>query len=202
MTGLAGKFPRSRILRQLRPHLGRSHAAGGGRLGSRRILHHSRRSACQGRVLRSQLLSLFGRGRSLPDASKRAGYKIMYWPDIVVIHIGGESSRQIKTLEMSSAGAQLIRWRMRSTLLYYRKHHGFPGLAGQDAGDSLSTASPPCATILSAADPLRKERAQRNRNHRSSLCTRPGPTRRAAVHLASSAVEVRLMAQHSHNSSM
>ena len=53
-----------------------------------------------------------------------AGYRIMYWPDIEVIHIGGESSRQIKTLEMSSAGAQLIRWRMRSTLLYYRKHHG------------------------------------------------------------------------------
>jgi GT2 family glycosyltransferase len=55
---------------------------------------------------------------------QNAGYKIMYWPDIVVIHIGGESSRQIKTLEMSSTGAQLIRWRMRSTLLYYRKHHG------------------------------------------------------------------------------
>jgi GT2 family glycosyltransferase len=55
---------------------------------------------------------------------QHAGYKIMYWPDIVVIHIGGESSRQIKTLEMSSSGAQLIRWRMRSTLLYYRKHHG------------------------------------------------------------------------------
>lgn len=55
---------------------------------------------------------------------QEAGYKIMYWPDIVVIHIGGESSRQIKTLEMSSTGAQLIRWRMRSTLLYYRKHHG------------------------------------------------------------------------------
>jgi GT2 family glycosyltransferase len=53
-----------------------------------------------------------------------AGYKIMYWPDIVIQHIGGESSRQIKTLEMSSAGAQLVRWRMRSTLLYYRKHHG------------------------------------------------------------------------------
>lgn len=55
---------------------------------------------------------------------QEAGFKIMYWPDIEVIHIGGESSRQIKSLEMSSTGAQLIRWRMRSTLLYYRKHHG------------------------------------------------------------------------------
>lgn len=55
---------------------------------------------------------------------KNSGYKIMYWPQVVVIHIGGESSRQIQSLEMSSTGAQLVRWRMRSTLLYYRKHHG------------------------------------------------------------------------------
>lgn len=53
---------------------------------------------------------------------QKAGYKIMYWPEIEVIHIGGESSRQVKTLEMSKGGAQLILWRMRSTLLFYRKH--------------------------------------------------------------------------------
>jgi GT2 family glycosyltransferase len=56
---------------------------------------------------------------------KKAGYKIWYWPDILVIHIGGESSRQVKDLELSSSGStQLVLWRMRSTLLYYRKHHG------------------------------------------------------------------------------
>ncbi len=55
---------------------------------------------------------------------KEAGYKIMYWPDIVVTHIGGESSRQVKSLEMSKVGAQLALWSMRSKLLYYRKHHG------------------------------------------------------------------------------
>jgi GT2 family glycosyltransferase len=55
---------------------------------------------------------------------QQAGYRIMYWPEIVVIHIGGESSRQIGPTEISSTGAQLIRWRMRSTLIYYRKHHG------------------------------------------------------------------------------
>lgn len=57
-----------------------------------------------------------------------AGYKIMYWPEIVVIHIGGESSRQIGPKEISTTGAQLIRWRMRSTLIYYRKHHGAKAL--------------------------------------------------------------------------
>jgi GT2 family glycosyltransferase len=56
---------------------------------------------------------------------KRAGYEIWYWPAIQVIHIGGESSRQVKDLELSSSGStQLVLWRMRSTLLYYRKHHG------------------------------------------------------------------------------
>lgn len=56
---------------------------------------------------------------------KQAGYSIWYWPDVVVVHIGGESSRQLKaTLEFSSMAAQVIMWRMRSTLLYYRKHHG------------------------------------------------------------------------------
>jgi hypothetical protein len=55
---------------------------------------------------------------------KQKAYSIWYWPDIAVVHIGGESSRQIRSLEMSRTGAQLILWRMRSMLLYYRKHYG------------------------------------------------------------------------------
>ena len=55
---------------------------------------------------------------------KQKGYSVCYWPDVVVVHIGGESSRQMRSLEMSQTGAQLILWRMRSMLLYYRKHHG------------------------------------------------------------------------------
>ncbi len=56
---------------------------------------------------------------------KNAGYSIWYWPDIAIVHIGGESSRQVRSLQLSRAGAQLTLWRMRSMLLYYRKHHGF-----------------------------------------------------------------------------
>jgi GT2 family glycosyltransferase len=62
---------------------------------------------------------------------KAAGYTVWYWPDVVVIHIGGESSRQLKMLEMSRSGAQLTLWRMRSTLLYYRKHHGLSSLGAR-----------------------------------------------------------------------
>lgn len=58
---------------------------------------------------------------------KAAGYTIWYWPDVVVVHLGGESSKTVKHLELSSAGSQLTLWRMRSALLYYRKHHGWRG---------------------------------------------------------------------------
>lgn len=58
---------------------------------------------------------------------KASGYSIWYWPDVVVVHLGGESSKTVKHLTMSSAGSQLTLWRMRSALLYYRKHHGLSG---------------------------------------------------------------------------
>jgi len=93
---------------------------------------------------------------------RKAGYKIMYWPDIVVIHIGGESSRQIKTLEMSSAGAQLVRWRMRSTLLYYRKHHGVA--AWQAKMLELALYRLTAFRNSLSSNPERKERVHRNRN--------------------------------------
>ncbi len=55
---------------------------------------------------------------------KASGYAIWYWPDVVVVHIGGESSRQLKLMEFSTKSSQIVLWRMRSALLYYRKHHG------------------------------------------------------------------------------
>jgi GT2 family glycosyltransferase len=58
---------------------------------------------------------------------KAAGYQIWYWPDVVVVHLGGESSKTVKRLSMSSSGSQLTLWRMRAAFLYYRKHHGFTG---------------------------------------------------------------------------
>ncbi len=110
---------------------------------------------------------------------QQAGYKIMYWPDIVVIHIGGESSRQIKTLEMSSAGAQLVRWRMRSTLLYYRKHHG--AAAWRAKLLELTLYHLTALRNAFSRNPLRRERVARNRNlarlmHQAWADTRGGRT--------------------------
>jgi len=53
-----------------------------------------------------------------------AGYRVQYWPEIVVTHLGGESSKTVTGLSLSSNGSQLALWRMRAGLLYYRKHHG------------------------------------------------------------------------------
>jgi GT2 family glycosyltransferase len=56
---------------------------------------------------------------------KKAGYRVCYWPDVVVVHYGGESSKTMKNLSLSTSGSQLSLWRMRSAFLYYRKHHGW-----------------------------------------------------------------------------
>ena len=55
---------------------------------------------------------------------KAAGFHVRYWPEIVVTHLHGESSRQVDTQVFSENESQVVLWRMRSTFLYYRKHHG------------------------------------------------------------------------------
>ena len=54
----------------------------------------------------------------------QAGFKVYYWPDLVITHVGGASSETVDELAFSSSGKQLTLWRMRSQLLYYRKWHG------------------------------------------------------------------------------
>ncbi|MEY4749808.1 MAG: hypothetical protein RIQ60_2022 [Pseudomonadota bacterium] len=56
-----------------------------------------------------------------------SGHTMQYWPELKAMHIGGASARTVAKARVSRAGSQLEAWRMRSALLYYRKHHG--GLA-------------------------------------------------------------------------
>lgn len=54
---------------------------------------------------------------------QQAEYEVHYFADVVVVHLGGESSKTLnKTL--SSTGKQIALWQMRSALLFYRKHYG------------------------------------------------------------------------------
>lgn len=61
---------------------------------------------------------------------QQMGLKIHYWPSLKAMHIGGESAKTVKSARVSRTGSQLESWRMRSGLLYYRKHHGSLGAAG------------------------------------------------------------------------
>lgn len=61
---------------------------------------------------------------------QQAGLKICYWPKLKAMHIGGESAKTVQSARVSKSGSQLESWRMRSGLLYYRKHHGAWGVAG------------------------------------------------------------------------
>lgn len=61
---------------------------------------------------------------------QQAHLKIYYWPSLKAMHIGGESAKTVKSARISKSGSQLESWRMRSGLLYYRKHHGAMGATG------------------------------------------------------------------------
>jgi hypothetical protein len=55
---------------------------------------------------------------------KALHYKVRYWPDVVIVHLGGESARSVRQAARSRSGSQLMLWSIRSRFLYYRKHHG------------------------------------------------------------------------------
>lgn len=121
LTGLAAKFPKSKLF----GHFDRTWAD---------PLQPSQADWVPGAfsIIRADVLRavgffdprffMYGEEVDLCRRIKMAGHEVWYWPDIVVVHIGGESSRHLK--EGDLPGAQVINWRMRSTLLYYRKHHG------------------------------------------------------------------------------
>ncbi|MBK5400973.1 glycosyltransferase family 2 protein [Pseudomonas sp. TH39(2020)] len=58
---------------------------------------------------------------------KQAGWKVVYYPHTTVVHIGGESAKSVDKL--NAASRQLPTLQIESELLYFRKHHGLPGLA-------------------------------------------------------------------------
>ncbi|MCP5508731.1 MAG: glycosyltransferase family 2 protein [Chlamydiales bacterium] len=62
---------------------------------------------------------------------RAAGYGVWYFGDVVVTHIGGVTTKATcEDGHYSEVGSQLTLWRMRSALLYYRKHHGYFGALG------------------------------------------------------------------------
>ncbi len=123
LTGLAARFPRSRLFGRFdRTWANPADAAEVDWVpGAFTIMRHD--------VLRQlglfdERFFLYYEEVDLCRRFKAAGWKICYWPDIVIHHTGGESSKTVEQADFSKSGSQLTLWRMRSGLLYYRKHHG------------------------------------------------------------------------------
>jgi N-acetylglucosaminyl-diphospho-decaprenol L-rhamnosyltransferase len=55
-------------------------------------------------------------------AAKRAGWKVAYFPETEVVHIGGESAKSDS--ELTSGGRQIQVLQIESELLFFRKNHG------------------------------------------------------------------------------
>ncbi|MDH3349648.1 MAG: glycosyltransferase, partial [Desulfobulbaceae bacterium] len=69
--------------------------------------------------------------------AKRVGWKIFFIPDAEVVHVGGASSKTRKDLQFDAAGSQVLKFRLRSELLYFRKNYGLVSLlanAGVEMG--------------------------------------------------------------------
>jgi len=53
-----------------------------------------------------------------------AGWKVYFTPDAEVVHIGGASAKKRTDLKFDSGGSQVLKFRMRSEYLYFRKNYG------------------------------------------------------------------------------
>ena len=58
--------------------------------------------------------------------ARQAGWKVYFYPDTQVVHIGGESAKT--DAKLTDAGRQIARIQIESELLYFRKHYGLRGL--------------------------------------------------------------------------
>jgi GT2 family glycosyltransferase len=123
LSGLAARHPGSRLFGRFdRTWADPKRAARVDRVpGAFTII---RRSARQSVGVFDERFFLYYEEVDLCRRIARAGLEVWYWPDIVVTHLGGASSKTLTTHDFAESGSQLTLWRMRSALLYYRKHHG------------------------------------------------------------------------------
>ncbi|MDM8538168.1 glycosyltransferase family 2 protein [Desulfobacterales bacterium HSG17] len=56
--------------------------------------------------------------------ARQLGWKIFFIPDAEVVHVGGASAKTRKDLKFDKGGSQVLKFRMRSEYLYFRKNHG------------------------------------------------------------------------------
>lgn len=55
--------------------------------------------------------------------ASKAGWDVVFFPDVTVVHLGGESAKS--DAKVTSVGRQIQSLQVESELLYFRKNHGF-----------------------------------------------------------------------------
>lgn len=92
---------------------------------------------------------------------KAAGWKVIYFPDTTVVHVGGESAKSVGKL--SNSGRQLSELQVESELLYFRKHYGRFGLLKHLIFTAL------CGLYLTLKDMLKHRRWFAWRQHLKTI---------------------------------
>jgi GT2 family glycosyltransferase len=162
------------LLRPRRPHLGRPSRRPPMSTGCRGPIPSSGATVLDRVGGFDPRFFLYTSRRSICAGASRQPVGVVYWPQIEVVHIGGESSRTVKRLSFSGTGSQLTLWRMRSQALYYRKHHGLAGrLAVDAAGKSLAPPAPLAQSPAERPPPSGQAKAEESAVI-VSLWARPG----------------------------
>lgn len=58
---------------------------------------------------------------------KKKGWKIQYWPDSILTHLGGETVKNTSEQYFNAIGSQVSKWEARSCYLYFRQYKGCIG---------------------------------------------------------------------------
>jgi N-acetylglucosaminyl-diphospho-decaprenol L-rhamnosyltransferase len=79
-------------------------------------------------------------------AAKKNGWKVIFFPDTTVIHLGGESAKTLGLLSQSSQ--QISALQLESELLYFRKHYTFMGVILHLLLVTLANVWTACADVI------------------------------------------------------
>lgn len=96
-----------------------------------------RRSMLEQTGLFDERFYIYYEETDLCRTAARYNWQVYYIPTATVIHVGGASSRTHKNKIFDSGGAQVLRFRMRSEWLYFRKNNGLASVlanAGVEMG--------------------------------------------------------------------
>jgi GT2 family glycosyltransferase len=83
-------------------------------------------------------------------AVRDAGWRVVYYPDTRVVHLGGESAASAGALDRASR--QLSPLQVESELLYFRKHHGIAGVISSVLLTGINDVIRACSGLLRHRD--------------------------------------------------